>query len=61
MRFFARIPRARACSRGGATPWSFSIIIAKVHYASTVNGISNYNFDWKSDATTAGGPMTAPP
>ncbi len=48
------------CDIGGATPWSFSIIIAKVHYASTVNGISNYNFDWKSDATTAGGTMTAP-
>ncbi len=48
------------CDVGGATPWTLSIIVAKVHYASTVNGLSVYNFDWKSDSTTAGGTYTYP-
>jgi hypothetical protein len=40
------------CAVGGSTPWSIHIMISKVHWASTVNGLVTYNFDYVSDSTS---------
>jgi hypothetical protein len=35
---------------GGSTPWSIHCMVTAVHWASVVNGLVTYNFDWKSDS-----------